>query len=128
MKPFPEHDLEWVDTLPYYGTVSRDPEGRLTVIKMASLFPGVRCSYREHVEGGFAPSKEVTPEGRWFNAMMCEQTAAFAGVIGEYTRMLYGRERMIAIFKILAEAEQRYTDMGFGTRAWMHGVCQKAMA
>ncbi|MCE5292945.1 MAG: hypothetical protein LLG14_27430 [Nocardiaceae bacterium] len=126
MKPFPEHDREWVESLPFYGTIQRDECGRLTRVT-TWLFPGSKPHKREVIEEGFAPSREATPEDRWFNAMMTENVAAFSDIISAYTGQMYGRARNVAIFRILSLAWQRAGEPGVGTRAWMHGVCREAM-
>ena len=127
MKPFPEHNQDWVDSLPFYGFVSRDQSGRFTRVRKDGLFPGSVPAKREHVEGGFTPEKRLPVEDVMFNVMMTQDTAAFADIIGSYTRTLYGRDRTLAFFKILSLCYQRSGEAGFGTRAWLYGVCNEAL-
>lgn len=125
MKPFPEHDQEWVASLPYYGTVS--PDGR--TIRCAGMFPGSRSARRQDIEGGFVPGAQSTPEERWFNAFMVEHAAAFADIVSSHTKALYGRTRTVAILRILSIAWRRASELHVvPARGWFHSVCQEAMA
>lgn len=125
MNEYPRDDVAWIESLPYYGTVS--PDGR--DVRCAGLFPGTPCSYREDIESGVVPTFAREPEEIFFNLTMGTNCAAFADIIGLHTREMYGLVRARAIFKILCVAWQSYLDKPyyFGTRAWMHGVCQEAM-
>lgn len=123
MKPFPEHDAEWVESLPFYGTISRDECGRLTRVT-TWLFAGSRSSRREAIEEGFT-STLATPEERDHNEMMASRAAAFADIVAQYTRAMYGRARSVTIFKILAQAWRCRHLPNYGTREWMHRICQE---
>jgi hypothetical protein len=57
---------------------------------------------------------------------MSKQTAAFADIIGRYTRWMYGLERTIAILRILSVAWRARGEADFGTRVWFHKICREA--
>lgn len=139
MKEFKRDDQSWIESLPPYGTVQLDSSGRLTLVKKHhALFPGSKSSYREDIETGWKPAVvwengvavgAIPMECTFFNVTMAQNTAAFADIIGEYTRGLRGAVRARAIFTILCRAWNSYVAAPyyFGTRAWMHGVCRDAV-
>jgi hypothetical protein len=119
VKPFPEHNPEWVRSLPYW--------------EHGLLFPNSRCHKREDIEGGWTfapdPPRAFTADEidmLYFNHTMSEQTAAFADIIGRYTRWTYGLERTIAILRILSVAWRARGEADFGTRVWFHKICREA--
>lgn len=123
MKEFPSHNAEWVEHLPYW--------------KAGRLFPNSKSVKREDIEGGWEMKKAEPPLPPYtneelglivFNRAMTRETAAFADIIGQYTGKLYGQERLVALFKILAFAWQWRNAYGFGSRVWMHSVCAEAVS
>ncbi len=127
MKEFKRDSAEWIEGLPTW--------------QKGVLFPNSKSVYREDIEAGWMPvavrDKEtgelLNPlplEASFFNLTMSANCAPFADIIGQYTGHLYRSERTRAIFAILAKAWSSYVanPWMFGTRQWMHLVCQEVMS